>query len=162
MGEGIGYFGAGETFMVSLGPLTGVLMLEMFDFKGLFMSSMAFMLLTLLIIFFTLRNKSNEIGSSVSESVPKIQFKLNEKRVLFQSLVIALVGIGTGGIMSFVALFAAERSLSQVGLFFTIVALSGLFVRLILGRIYDRFGPNAVLIPFGIMTMIGLIIVVLS
>lgn len=160
LGEGIGYFGAGETFMVSLGPLAGVFMLQLYDFKGLFMSSMAFMILTLLIMLVTPRNKSAK--PIHDEPANKIQFKLIEKRVLFQSLLITLVGIGTGSIMSFAALFAEERTFSQIGLFFTVVAVSGLFVRLISGRIYDRFGPYAVLLPFGLLTMIGLIIIVMS
>lgn len=158
-GEGIGYFGVGETTMVSVGPLIGVMFLEMWDFKGLFMSGMAIMLLTLLITMFISR-KSNDSEDLVKDSTPPIQFKLIEKRVIFQSLLIALIGIAAGGIMSFIALFAVERGLSQVAWFFTIVALAGLVVRFFSGRMYDKFGPSHVLIPFGLVAIAGLVLLV--
>lgn len=158
-GEGIGYFGVGETTMVSVGPLIGVMFLEMWDFKGLFMSGMAIMLLTLLITMFISR-KSNDSEDLVKDSTPPIQFQLIEKRVIFQSLLIALIGIAAGGIMSFIALFAVERGLSQVAWFFTIVALAGLVVRFFSGRMYDKFGPSHVLIPFGLVAIAGLVLLV--
>lgn len=159
LGEGIGYFGVGETTMVSLGPLIGVMFLEIWDFKGVFMSGMAFMLLTLLITLFISR-KSNDSIVSEKKTTPSIPFKLIEKRVLFQSILIALVGIAAGGIMSFIALFAVERGLNQVALFFTLVALAGLLTRLFSGRIYDHFGPGHVLIPFGLVAIAGLVLLV--
>lgn len=161
-GEGIGYFGAGETMMVSLGPLAGVMMLEVWDFKGLFMSSMAFMLLTFIIIIFTKRGQIATEAEQMEATATEVKLTLIEKRVLFQAILIALVGIAMGGVMSFIALFAAERSFEQVGLFFTIVALAGLFVRLFSGKMYDRYGAYTVLIPFGIVGIIGLFTLVMA
>ncbi|MGJ9459851.1 MFS transporter [Oceanobacillus sp. CF4.6] len=159
LGEGIGYFGVGETTMVSVGPLVGVMFLEIWDFKGLFMSGMAFMLLTLLITLFISRKSTDSKG--LKKPTPAIQFKLIEKRVLFQSILIALIGIAAGGIMSFIALFAVEKGLDQVALFFTVVALAGLVVRLFSGRMYDHFGPGLMLILFGLVAMAGLVLLVI-
>lgn len=161
LGEGIGYFGVGETTMVSIGPLVGVLILETWDFKGLFMSGMAFMLLALLVTLF-ISLKSNSSRSSEKRAVPAIQFKIIEKRVLFQSILIALIGISAGGIMSFIAMFAVEKGIGQVAMFFTVVALAGLVVRFFTGRIYDRFGPSYVLIPFGFVALSGLVLLVFA
>ncbi|WP_319468246.1 MFS transporter [uncultured Trichococcus sp.] len=159
LGEGIGYFGVGETTMVSIGPLIGVMILEIWDFKGLFLSGMAFMLLALLVTLFISR-KPNDSRGSEQKATPSIQFKLIEKRVLFQSMLSALIGISAGGIMSFIALFAVEKGLAQTAMFFTVVALAGLVVRIFSGRIYDHSGPIYVLIPFGLVTLAGLVLLV--
>lgn len=159
LGEGIGYFGAGETTMVSVGPLVGVMILKAWDFKGLFMTGLAFLLLALLVTLFISR-KSPESKSLEKKTTPAIQFKLIERRVLFQSGLISLIGISAGGIMSFIALFAVEKGLNQVAFFFTVVALAGLVVRFFSGKIYDRFGPSYVLVPFGLVALAGLVLLV--
>jgi len=159
LGEGIGYFGVGETTMVSVGPLIGVMILESWDFKGLFLSGMAFMLLALLVTLFISR-KPNDSKGLEKKTTPAIQFKLIEKRVLFQSILSALIGISAGGIMSFIALFAVEKGLDQVAMFFTVVALAGLVVRFFSGRIYDHLGPIYVLLPFGLVALAGLVLLV--
>lgn len=155
LGEGISYIGMGESFALTFGPLLGTLFLEAWGFTGLFLSGMAVVLFTLFITVFIPRS-SQTIKTASPNS---LKLKL-DKRTLLPSLCATLVGVSMGGITSFITLYALEKGLTQVAWFFTIVALAGVVSRLFSGRIYDQFGPSYVLIPLGLMAVIGLALLV--
>lgn len=149
-GEGMGYFGVGETVAVSVGPLIGTAILTRFDFHGLFYGGMGILLLALLMAIFVLR-RQGQSTEQVSTTV-----KLFEKKVLFPSLLIMLTGIAAGSIMSFLALYAQQKGFNTVAWFFFVVALGSFLVRLISGRMYDKLGVGSVLIPAAVVMMAGL------
>lgn len=155
-GEGMGYFGVGETVAVSVGPLIGTTILTRFDFHGLFYGGMGILFLALLMTVFVPR-KSERNTEQISATV-----KLFEKKVLFPSLLIMLAGVAAGSIMSFLALYAKEKGFDIVAWFFFVVALGSFLVRLVTGRMYDRFGPGSVLIPSSIVMMAGIWLLAIS
>jgi len=70
-----------------------------------------------------------------------------EAGVLQPALVLVLLYVGLSGVTSFLSLFALDRKLGNVGLFFTVNA-AGLFLsRVLLGRLSDERGPGIVVIP---------------
>ncbi|MFC4324234.1 MFS transporter [Litchfieldia salsa] len=153
-GEGIGYFGVGETVAISVGPMIGIMTLELYDFQRLFFGGMAVLFLAdIMAIFIKRAPKGKEIDKQVSG-----KFKLLEKRVLFPALLIFLIGISAGGIMSFFALYAIEREFTQVGLFFLVIAAASFLIRLLSGKLFDVYGPSIILIPGSILSIIGFII----
>jgi len=153
-GEGIGYFGVGETIAISVGPMIGIMTLELYDFQRLFFGGMAVLFLAVIMVIFIKRApKGKELDKQVSG-----KFKLLEKRVLFPSLLILLIGIAAGGIMSFFSLYAIERDFTQVGLFFLLIAAASFIIRLISGKLFDKYGPSIILIPGSIFSIIGLVI----
>jgi MFS family permease len=160
-GEGMGYFGVGETMAISVGPLIGISLIQAYDFQSLFMSGMAIILLALLMAVFISRKPrmTNDFGS---EEVASTSVKLIEKRVLFPSILVLMTGISAGGIMSFTALYAIDEGFQNVAWFFCIIAVSSFLVRLISGKMFDRLGPGSVLIPSAIITIAGLIVLVLA
>lgn len=91
-----------------------------------------------------------------------VQIKFFEKRVLFPGLLILLVGIAAGGIMSFFSLYAIERGFTQVGLFFFLVAVASFVVRIISGKLFDKYGPTIIIIPGSLLSMAGLLVLYLS
>ncbi|WP_397386727.1 MFS transporter [Paenibacillus sp. MMS20-IR301] len=155
-GEGIGYFGVGETVAISVGPLIGVALLELYSFRGIFMSGAAILLLSLLMALFVSRQPQ---GTGTRESV---KVKLFERRVLFPSLLILLMGLAAGSIMSFVAIYAVEKGFQNVAWFFFTIAAASFLVRLVSGALLDRLGPGYVLIPSALLTMAGLLVLTLS
>lgn len=50
IGEGMSYFGIGETICMSIGPMLGIAMLNKFDFNGLFLSGAIISLIAVLLI----------------------------------------------------------------------------------------------------------------
>lgn len=160
-GEGMGYFGVGETVAISIGPLIGTSLLYKYNYQSLFMGGMCILLLALIMAIFVSRKPITASGTDPSSShTPKV--KLIEKKVLFPSLLIMLVGIAAGSIMSFVALFAAEKGFDNVAWFFFIVAIASFVVRLFSGRMFDQLGPGSVLLPSAIFAIAGLFILTIA
>ncbi len=153
-GEGIGYFGVGETVAISVGPMIGIMTLELYDFQRLFFGGMAVLFLAVIMAVFIKRApKGRELDKQVSG-----KFKLLEKRVLFPAFLIFLIGIAAGGIMSFFSLYAIEKDFTQVGFFFLLIAAASFIIRLLSGKLFDKYGPSIILIPGSILSIIGLVI----
>ncbi|MBZ6489471.1 MFS transporter [Priestia aryabhattai] len=153
-GEGIGYFGVGETIAISLGPLLGIAILQSSNFITLFGGGMTLLFLSLIMGLF-IKKKPLNMDEGKEK---KVEFKLLEKKVLFPSLLIFLVGIAASGIMSFISLYAIEQGFQYVGWFFFIIALASFMIRLVSGKIFDEFGHAYILIPSAILSTIGLFI----
>lgn len=151
-GEGIGYFGVGETIAVSVGPMIGIAALELYDFQRLFLGGMSVLLLAVLMAVFVRRQP--ETTSTGGKGTAKL--KVLEKRVLFPSILILFVGIAASGIMSFFSLYAIEKGFHSVGMFFFLIAGASFFIRLISGRTFDRYGAAAILIPASLFSIAGL------
>lgn len=158
-GEGMGYFGVGETVAVSVGPLIGTFILKTYDFHGLFYGGMGIILLAIVMGAFISRKPAttNDANEHSGAAVKWI-----EKKVLFPSLLIMLVGMAAGSIMSFVAMYAGEKGFDTVAWFFFVVALCSFLVRLISGKIFDRLGPGAVLVPSAVLVMAGIWLLTVS
>ncbi|MEC1550085.1 MFS transporter [Bacillus rugosus] len=157
-GEGIGYFGVGETIAVSVGPMIGISALELYDFERLFLGGMSILLLAVLMAALVRRRpEAKDTGEK-----GRVKIKVLERRVLFPSFLILLVGIAASGIMSFFALYAIEKGFRSVGMFFFLIAAASFFIRLISGKIFDRFGAAAILIPASIFSIAGLSILYIA
>lgn len=160
-GEGMGYFGVGETVAISIGPLIGTSLLFRYDYQSLFMGGMCILLLALLMTVFVSRKpKTGGSSESLQTHVPSV--KLIEKKVLFPSLLIMLVGVAAGSIMSFVALFAAERGFENIAWFFFVIAIASFAVRLFSGKMFDRLGPGSVLLPSAVFAIAGLLVLIIA
>jgi MFS family permease len=70
--------------------------------------------------------------------------------------------IAYGTIISFIAVVARERALDAVGVFFALLALSSLGVRLVAGKAYDKWGPVAVLAPAFVALVGGIILLAVT
>ncbi|MER3004417.1 MFS transporter [Bacillus licheniformis] len=151
-GEGIGYFGVGETIAVSVGPMIGIAALELYDFQRLFLGGMSVLLLAALMAVFV-RRQPETTGTGGKGTV---KLKVLERRVLFPSILILFVGVAASGIMSFFSLYAIEKGFQSVGMFFFLIAGASFFIRLISGRVFDRYGAAAILIPASLFSIAGL------
>ena len=73
-----------------------------------------------------------------------------------------MIGISSGGIMSFTTLYAIDKGFENVAWFFFIVAIAGLLVRLVSGKMFDNLGPAYVLIPAGVISIAGFIVLIVA
>ncbi|MNP41424.1 major facilitator superfamily transporter [compost metagenome] len=69
-----------------------------------------------------------------------------------------MLSITYSGLLSFIALFGEFVNLEQVGLFFLFNAITIVIIRPISGRLFDRRGHAAVLIPAGILVVASMVI----
>jgi len=80
------------------------------------------------------------------------------RRLFLPCLLNFLLSISYGGLLGFLALYGSEAHLENVAYFFLFNAVAVVIVRPLSGRIYDRFGPAALLIPGSLFVMGGLLL----
>lgn len=157
-GEGMGYFGVGETVAISVGPMIGIAILNMFDFSKLFLGGLA--VLTLAAIMTLFSKTSSAVKQENVDEQQKVKFI--EKRVIIPAVLTLLMGVAASSIMSFFSLYALEKDFSGVGWFFFVIAVASFLVRLISGKLFDLHGPFIILIPGAILAILGFIVLYLA
>ena len=121
-GEGIGYFGLSTNIAMAMGPMTGLFLMEIFDFAYIFW--FAFM--------------SGIIGLLMTISIHAPHHKTMKHEPIFldrfilvkaipSGINLLLLSLSYGLIISFGAVFGKEIMASNTGLFYTLLA-TGIFV----------------------------------
>lgn len=158
-GEGLGYFGVGETLGISVGPFLGIWLLDRHGFDGVFGVGTMILLFAALITLSVaspgdetkpLRPETGEHSSLVNIFI--------EKRVLLQSGLALLFGMSFGGILSFVVLYAQEAAIPNVAYFFFVNAAAGLLVRFAAGKLFDHKGPGMIIVGSAILCSSGILL----
>lgn len=156
-GEGLGVYGLSMPVAMSIGPLLGFYILHLTNYNILFISgfvlSLVGLILAMFIKFPAYEKPKNPRGLSFHSLIEVKSLPLSFN-VLFTSL-------PYGGLVSFVALYAAEVGVHNAGLFFLIFAAGIAVSRIFAGRIFDKFGPKNIFLIGIILLIIGLPILAL-
>lgn len=160
MAEGIGYFGLYATFSTAVAPFVALSIVgsgELRDFKLLFFISSGLCLTSMIFdCFISYERKAKKEMSEATEQevavtesdVPLPKTLLGfEYSVFLPAAVLILLFFAQSSTNTFLALFAQERALGNIGLFFTFNAVGLFLSRILFGRLTDRHGPNLVVIP---------------
>ncbi|MDF2790021.1 MAG: transporter [Neobacillus sp.] len=162
-GEGLGFFAIGSTLAASLGPFIGLMLIDQDSFFPFFMVVIVILIVT---IGFTFPIKAStnvlEHENVVNQKETKWYNKFVEKKAVFPSFFVMLLGLSYGGILSFITLFSKEVNISNIGYFFLVVPLFEFLVRFVAGKIYDKNGPFLVLVTGGLFCLLGVILLALS
>ncbi|GGF84843.1 MFS transporter [Paenibacillus albidus] len=156
MGEGMGYFGLSTSLAMSAGPLIGLSLLQGPGFGSLLLCTAAVIALILPLgyrLASTLPSRHTEPPMELGGSKAGVSRKL-----FLPCLLNFLLSISYGGLLGFLALFGSEAHLEHVAYFFLFNAVAIVFVRPLSGKIYDRYGPAALLIPGSVFIIGGLIL----
>lgn len=160
LSEGMGYFGLTTSLSMAVAPIIGFWLADSYGYSALFSWVIAGSLVALLL---SLPVKGTKIPLTTStDSVTGIWPKLLEKSSLPASAVMFLLAAVYGSVLSFIALYASESGISNIGLFFTAVAVAMLISRPISGRWSDRGGSNMVILIGHVAIFIGVSIISLS
>lgn len=160
MGEGMGYFGLTTSLAMALAPILGFWLEDKFGYTTLFLMVS---LLALLSFFCSLPvREATAPASAPAGSNTVIWFRLLEKTALPASVVIFFLAAVYGSVISFIALWAAERGITNISLFFTAIALAMIISRPIAGRWTDRGGADMVLLIAHLALFIGMATIGLS
>lgn len=153
-GEGMGYYGLSNTFAMAVGPLTGLWVMQAFGFSYVLLISTILAILSLFSSLFITYPKPIRPAKPVRRL--RIADRLWERTALLPSALLLCTAICYGGIVTFITLFGLEAGIANVGLFFLCNASMVLLVRPITGVLFDRKGPEWVLLPGAIFTIAGL------
>ncbi|MFI3240452.1 MAG: MFS transporter, partial [Bacteroidales bacterium] len=147
-GEGIGYFGLGNTFAQSLGPLTGFWLYAHYEFNQIFLFSFAIACVGVLSILPISAPKLNK--PKVDEPKEALSW---DRFILIRALpcvlLLFLVGYGYGTISNFVGLYCVNSSFEcNPSLFFIIFAVGVVISRLLSAKAINA-GKVVLVILFG-------------
>lgn len=139
--SGIGYFSLAQAACMAVGPMVGLTLADALGYNAAFGIAGVIMLCA--------------VGCALMVKEPphkRRPFKITPSSVFaFEAAVPALIAgllvIAFCNVNSFLALYAAERGVDNIGLFFTVNALLMLLSRPLTGRLADKYGLVKVALP---------------
>jgi len=133
LGEGMGTFYVAGSISFALAPLLSLWIINRFTFGTLFV---VIALLSVAAIIF-----SQAVKYPALEPCPRERgVEFFSKEALRPALVVLLTAMAHSSILSFLALFARGKGISNPGLFFAFMGLATFFSRPLSGRLLDRLG----------------------
>jgi len=142
MGQGLGYYGLGQIMAQIVGPSIGIYIKNAMGYKVLFsiITLLTFIAVLILIFFFNYETAGS--GRQPDNPVKKqknITFdSFIAKECIVYALVAGLFSLGNGIMNSFLVLVGEERSIPNIGLFFSVNAVVLFFIRLTIGKVIDK------------------------
>lgn len=164
MGEGMGYYGLGNTLANAFGPALGIAMISGGNYNFMFGSCAAFYVIVMIMCCFVDYEKKQPELVSASKAqetgAPKKTYRgiwvFFEKAALPISVVTFFASAGTVCILVYLTLYATDGlGIENPGMFFTFAAVTMLLTRLVVGKMVDRHGVVVVIIP-------GIVLVLLT
>lgn len=153
-GEGLGYFGLSGNLALAFGPALGLTLADHVSFKTLFLICAG---LGLLAFLSATQVKYQKAESSPHASKPA-RFDVLEKTAVNPSVLLFFVTLTFGGITSYLPLYAAEKDIAGIELYFISYAIFLMLSRLFAGKIYDKKGDLMVIPPGIILIFIAMLL----
>lgn len=146
-GEGMAFFTLSSNLAMAIAPAVGLYIIVNHSFR------LASLLAAILVVIsfglsFLIRYRSVEEIEQTNERIG-----LFEKTSLRPSIVIFFVTVTYGAVNSFLALYAMERGIENIGMFFTVTAGAMVVSRPGFGWLVDRKGITVAVIPGLLLVM---------
>ncbi len=143
MGEGMGYFGLTGTLAMAVGPALSLGLAGRYGYNTVFTIATASVVIALV---FALLIRYQEPEGRANPDLANKQ-SIFEKTALRPGVTIAFITMSYGGVVSFIALYAAQRQVENIGLFFTVYAIALMISRPVFGKLSDRKGYSFAILP---------------
>lgn len=160
LSEGMGYFGLTTSLSMAVAPIIGFWLADTYGYSNLFLWVIGMSLLALILSIPVRGAQIPHLAST--KTISGFAGRLVEKSSLPASVIMLLLGSVYGSVLSFIALYASEAGIANIGFFFTAMAISMLISRPLSGRWADQGGSNIVLMIGHGAIVGGLITIVLS
>lgn len=153
-GEGMGYFGLSGNLALAFGPSLGLTLAGVISFSQLFFICGALGLVALLL---STKIRYKKVEESPNKAaVPR--FDIFEKSAIKPSLLLFFITVTFGGIASFLPLYAAEKHIWGIEVYFLVYAIFLMLSRTFAGKIYDQKGHIYVFLPGTILVFIAMLL----
>jgi MFS family permease len=146
--EGLSFFGMAGGLAQIATPALGVAIVELWGFDAVFVLAAATAALTLLIVQPVTEPAVHAPAADAGAGA------LIPRAALFPTLVLLTVGFSFTAAATFLPLLGDERDLGNVGLFFLVAGAANIVTRPIAGRVADRVGRSAAIVP-GLVASVG-------
>lgn len=150
-GEGMGYFSLSGSLAMAIAPGIALAIFAAQGFKAVAISSTAMVFAVFFLSFFIRASATEE------KKIKKSRAALYEKASIVPAFLMFLICSTYGAITGFLALYANDLGIKNIGAFFTVFAITLLMSRPALGKLTDKYGFAATLYPgiiFVLLTMI--------
>ncbi|MDD4237064.1 MAG: MFS transporter [Desulfotomaculaceae bacterium] len=145
MGEGMGYFGLTTSLSMAVAPIIGLWLVGNAGFTALFNLAIMVAVIAIVVSIIPGYDQSKLSHCKIDKEEPG-RSDFFEKKALKASFVMFFLAIVWGPIISFVALYAQEKGIANIGLFFTANALAMLLSRPFAGRWSDKNGAYKIIL----------------
>ncbi|WP_221414124.1 MFS transporter [Paenibacillus sp. 598K] len=145
MGEGLGYFGMGQTLAMALGPGAGLALAHATGPRLMFFFASLCVIVSLISLLFL-----PDAGEERADRPKRLQWRWGDffvKQALLFSIISFALSSANGIETSYIALYGLELGLANAGWYFTLSAVTLLLTRMFCGKLVDRKGFSYVLYP---------------
>jgi MFS family permease len=150
LGEGIGYFALSIVLATSLSIVVGVSLMTACGFAVMLATSAIFFIAAL-VLFLRIGKVPFRRDEQADASLWQSLF---ERRAVLPAALCFLHSVAFSGIITFIMMFGHESGIRNVAVYFIGHVTMVLLSRPIVGKIYDRKGHSAVIVP-GVLAMIA-------
>lgn len=155
LGEGMGFYGLTSVISMAIAPVIGLQIITSWGFTNLFYTSTLLAILGAIAALFIKYHRVSTPEAEKSGTKPA----LFEKHAYKPAVIVFFITLTYGSVVTFIALYAAQFKIENIGIFFTAYALTLLISRPFFGRMADRKGFDFAMIPG--MICIGLTMLIL-
>lgn len=156
LGEGMGYYGLSVTIGMIIAPSIGIYLFQITSFTNLIIISsiLGFIAIFLLSI---VKYQTPESVQNTKKADLKFSYfgSLIEKRSLYPAFITMVICFGYGSIVTFIVIFAEERGIDQIFLFYLFNAILASISRPMAGKWFDQKGPRGLVTVCLFVTFIG-------
>ena len=139
-GEGMGYYGMSLNLAMTIGPALGVMLIGYIGYNALFWLCAALALGSLV-----LSQLIQEPARAPQAGSPSRQWV--SRTALFPGFIAVCMTFTFGAVVSFLPLFVKASNLGNPGIYFSVYSIVVVVSRPFAGRLSDRFGRAAVIVP---------------
>ena len=159
-GQGIGYLSMSTTGAVAFSPAVALSIVEKSGFKVMFLVAAGAMLIAALVCLFFVK-----VPETIPEELPPEGERIKkppfwksfyDPRVTLPIIILLLFGISRCSEQTFLPVLAQEQGLTKLSVFFIVKTWVCFASKILTGRLYDKHGPAASIIPGGISMFICL------
>ncbi|MGC4019816.1 MAG: MFS transporter [Muricomes sp.] len=140
-GEGMGYFSLSSSLAMALAPGIALGIFAAHGFKPVSFWSAGLLVIVLLLSIFI---KSTRTAQPQKE---KTKAAIYERASILPAVIMFLVSVTYGSITGFLSIYATESGVKNIGMFFSVYAVTLLISRPLCGRLTDKFGFSSVISP---------------
>ena len=144
-GEGVGYFGLGNTISMGSAPAVGVAVFSAFPPQILFALASAACIVSMTL--FLLALVPEPPAGQVKKERISLLHHFFEEGTAVPGVISFLFGFVYASVNTYLPLMAEEAHIAYAGLFFVSGTLFVFLSRVVGGKVYDRHGPFSVMFP---------------
>lgn len=150
-GEGMGYFSLFASLALAIAPALALSMIP----RDMIITAAVFIGLALLVTLFLKIPRMQKAEQGAGAVAAKSG--LYEKNAVIPAILLFLFTSAYGAVLTFVAIFAAEHGIGNIGVYFTVYAVFLLLTRPLVGKILDRRGYGAGILPGAVIVVASLL-----